>query len=44
MSVGTVTAQLLYETHEPGYKNPDVIAHFDSLTLTQVSPDWRCVW
>lgn len=39
MSVGTVTAQLLYETHEPGYKNPDVIAHFDSLTLTQVGDD-----
>jgi len=39
VSVGTVTAQLLYETHEPGYKNPDVIAHFDSLTLTQVGDD-----
>jgi hypothetical protein len=39
VSVGTVTAQLLYEIAEPGYANPDVTAHFDSLTLQQVGPD-----
>ena len=39
VSVGTVTAQLLYETNTPAYLNPDVIAHFDSLTLQQTGPD-----
>ncbi len=39
VSVGTVTAQLLYETNAPAYQNPDVIAHFDSLSLDQVGPD-----
>ena len=36
VSVGTVTAQLLYEIGDPAYKNPDVIGHFDSLTIEQV--------
>ncbi len=36
VSVGTVTAQLLYEISDPAYKNPDVIGHFDSLTIEQV--------
>ena len=36
VSVGTVTAQLLYEIGDPAYKNPDVIGHFDSLTIDQV--------
>ncbi len=39
VSVGTVTAQLLYEIGEPGYPNPDVVARFDSVRLTQEGPD-----
>jgi hypothetical protein len=35
VSVGTVTAQLLYEIAAPAYPNPDVVAHFDTLSLTQ---------
>ena len=33
VSPGTVTAQLLYEIAEPAYRNPDVIAHFDTVHL-----------
>jgi hypothetical protein len=39
VSPGTVTAQLLYEIAEPGYANPDVVAHFDTVTLEQDGPD-----
>ena len=39
VSVGTVTAQLLYEISTPAYVNPDVIAHFDTLTLEPTGPD-----
>ena len=39
VSVGTVTAQLLYEIAEPAYLNPDVIAHFDTIQLRQQGPD-----
>lgn len=39
ISVGTVTAQLLYEIAGTEYKNPDVIAHFDSIRLTQEGED-----
>jgi len=39
ISVGTVTAQLLYEISSPAYVNPDVVAHFDSLKLEQVGTD-----
>ena len=39
VSVGTVTAQLLYEIAEPAYANPDVVAHFDTVTLNQDGPD-----
>jgi hypothetical protein len=39
VSVGTVTAQLLYEIDAPAYLNPDVTAHFDSLRLEQEGPD-----
>jgi hypothetical protein len=39
VSVGTVTAQLLYEIAEPAYANPDVTAHFDTVTLTPDGPD-----
>jgi len=37
VSTGTVTAQLLYEISSPAYLNPDVIAHFDTLKITQES-------
>ena len=39
VSVGTVTAQLLYEIGSPRYANPDVIARFDSIRLAQQGPD-----
>ena len=35
VSVGTVTAQLLYEIAEPAYLGPDVVTHFDTITLRQ---------
>jgi hypothetical protein len=38
VSVGTVTAQLLYEIAEPEYRNPDVVAHFDTVHLTEDGP------
>ena len=39
VSVGTVTAQLLYEIAAPAYLGPDVVAHFDTCVLTQEAPD-----
>jgi hypothetical protein len=39
VSVGTVTAQLLYEVDTPAYLGPDVIARFDTIELTQQAPD-----
>ena len=39
VSVGTVTAQLLYEIGSPAYLNPDVISHFVTLKITQESQD-----
>ncbi len=39
VSVGTVTAQLLYEIQGARYANPDVVARFDTLKLEQVGPD-----
>jgi hypothetical protein len=39
VSVGTVTAQLLYEVAEPAYANPDVVAHFDTVRLDPEGPD-----
>ena len=39
VSVGTVTAQLLYDIEGPAYTNPDVTAHFDTLRVTQQAPD-----
>ena len=39
VSVGTVTAQLLYEIGSPHYLNPDVTSLFESITLTEVGPD-----
>lgn len=39
VSIGTVTAQLLYEISSPEYLNPDVIAHFDTLSVEQIGVD-----
>jgi Acyclic terpene utilisation family protein AtuA len=39
VSVGTVTAQLLYEIQGARYLNPDVVARFDTVRLTQDGPD-----
>lgn len=39
VTVGTVTAQLLYEVGGPEYLNPDVTALFDSIRLEQVGRD-----
>lgn len=39
VSVGTVTAQLLYEIGAPAYPNPDVVARFDTLRLDPDGPD-----
>lgn len=39
VSVGTVTAQLLYEVASPRYFNPDVTACFDTLQLHQEGAD-----
>src|SRR5580765_8981205 len=38
VSVGTVTAQLLYEIQGLRYLNPDATARFDSIRLEQVGP------
>jgi hypothetical protein len=35
VSVGTVTAQLLYEIADPAYLGPDCTTHFDTITLAQ---------
>src|SRR4029077_20411898 len=39
VSVGTVTAQLLYEIAEPAYLGPDVITPFDTVPIEQAGPD-----
>lgn len=39
VSVGTVTAQLLYEIQGRRYINSDVVTRFDSIQLSQVGPD-----
>ncbi|HUI02537.1 MAG TPA: acyclic terpene utilization AtuA family protein [Acidimicrobiales bacterium] len=39
VSVGTVTAQLLYEIGGPLYANPDVVADFSTIALTPDGPD-----
>ena len=39
VSVGTVTAQLLYEIAGAEYPNPDVTARFDTIHLEQEGPD-----
>jgi Acyclic terpene utilisation family protein AtuA len=35
----TVTAQLLYEIGAPAYLGPDVVAHFDTVSVTTDGPD-----
>ena len=39
VSIGTVTAQLLYEITGSRYANPDATARFDSVTLSDDGPD-----
>jgi hypothetical protein len=39
VDVGTVTAQLLYESGGARYAGPDVTARFDTIRLTQDGPD-----
>ena len=39
VSVGTVTAQLVYEIDAPAYRGPDVTARFDTIRLEQVGDD-----
>lgn len=39
VSVGTVTAQLLYEIAEPAYLGPDCTTHFDTIQLSQDGAD-----
>jgi hypothetical protein len=39
VTVGTVTAQLLYEIGPPLYLNPDVSVRFDTIALEQEGPD-----
>src|SRR5262249_7726421 len=39
VSVGSVTAQLLYEIAGPRYPNPDVVARFDTIRLSDAGPD-----
>jgi hypothetical protein len=39
VSIGTVTAQLLYEIDRPAYINPDAVARFDTIRLEQQGPD-----
>jgi hypothetical protein len=43
VSIGTVTAQLLYEIGPPLYLNPDVSARFDTIKLSQAGEDRVCV-
>lgn len=39
VSLGTVTAQLLYEIDRPAYLNPDVTTHFDSVEVLDEGED-----
>jgi hypothetical protein len=39
VTVGTVTAQLLYEIGSPRYLSPDAVARFDTIGLTQEDAD-----
>jgi hypothetical protein len=39
VSLGTLTAQLLYEIAGPAYANPDAVARFDTIRLEEVGRD-----
>jgi hypothetical protein len=39
VSVGTITAQLLYEIRQPAYLTPDVKARFDTINIKQEGKD-----
>jgi len=39
VSIGTVTAQLLYEVRAPRYLTPDVVARFDTIQISQPGTD-----
>lgn len=39
VTTGTVTAQILYEIAGPAYLNPDVVSHFDTITLSDDGSD-----
>ncbi|MGO8824804.1 MAG: acyclic terpene utilization AtuA family protein [Acidimicrobiales bacterium] len=39
VTVGTVTAQLLYEIGSPRYLSPDAVARFDTIALSSDGPD-----
>ncbi|MBK5305751.1 MAG: DUF1446 domain-containing protein [Frankiaceae bacterium] len=39
VTVGTVTAQLLYEIAGPAYAGPDVVTRFDTIALSHDGPD-----
>ena len=39
VSVGTVTAQLMYEVREPKYLTPDAGTRFDTIQIAQEGPD-----
>lgn len=39
VTVGTVTAQLVYEIGSPRYLNPDVVTHLDTVALEQLGDD-----
>ncbi len=39
VTVGTVTAQLLYEIGGPRYLSPDAVARFDTIEVSQDGPD-----
>ncbi|MEV1247152.1 acyclic terpene utilization AtuA family protein [Nonomuraea sp. NPDC049750] len=39
VSIGTVTGQLVYEIAGPRYLGPDVVARFDTITLSDDGPD-----
>jgi len=39
VSIGTVTAQLLYEVRGPSYLTPDVTARFDTIEISEESDD-----
>jgi hypothetical protein len=39
VTIGTVTAQLLYEIQSPRYAGPDVVTRFDTIALADDGPD-----